>query len=104
MTSEQKPSEGQPQHSLECLYVYALSRLGLEDSPALRALWWDAHGALIWDDETDTFIPPQLTGRCATCGMPTQDPVQHWSDCSSHGVDTEEGIKYLPCDCQGDAK
>lgn len=29
-------------HSIPCLYEYTLARLGLQDTPDMRVLFWDA--------------------------------------------------------------
>jgi hypothetical protein len=55
------------EHSVACLYEYALSRLGLTDSDALRVLFWDANDALAWDAKTDSYSVPQRSPQCDTC-------------------------------------
>lgn len=72
------------QHSVACLYEYALARLGLTDTPEMRVLFWDAKDALQWDEETDRYITPAPIG-------------QHDSDCSTNN----RGVPELlgPCDC-----
>lgn len=57
----------QIEHSVACLYEYALARLGLTDSEDLRVLFWDAHYALEWDAKTDWYIVPQCSSQCDAC-------------------------------------
>ncbi|MFM1691751.1 hypothetical protein [Aeromonas salmonicida] len=52
------------EHSVACLYEYALARLGLTDTPEMRVLFWDAKDALVWIDETDSYVVPDLLGPC----------------------------------------
>ncbi len=59
--------EEHPEHSIECLYNYALSRLGLTDSPSLRIMFLDAHDSLEWSSTSDTYIIPQFGGGCPKC-------------------------------------
>lgn len=47
----------QRNHSVGCLYEYALARLGLTDTPEMRALFWDQHDALEWDEAADWYMP-----------------------------------------------
>lgn len=55
-------------HSVECLYHYALARLGLRDSDDLRVIFWDAHEALHWDEKTDRHQVPALKDSpCPEC-------------------------------------
>lgn len=61
-----KTSEGPTEHSVPCLYQYALARLGLVDTPQLRALFWDAHDALVWEVESDSYLIPEIHG-CEVC-------------------------------------
>lgn len=49
---------GDQPHSVECLYEYALARLGLADTDALRVLFWDAHNALVWNEKADCYEVP----------------------------------------------
>lgn len=62
------------QHSTACLYGYALSSLGLTDTPQMRVLFWDAHEALEWDENTDRYITPSAEGECGQCGH-VQEPA-----------------------------
>lgn len=64
------------QHSTACLYGYALARLGLTDTPQMRILFWDAHGALQWDEKTDQYITPSAEGECGQCGH-VQEPASN---------------------------
>lgn len=58
-----------PDHSVQCLYHYALARLGLKDSDELRVIFWDAHDALLWDEKTDRHQMPALADvPCPACG------------------------------------
>ena len=50
------------EHSVACLYEYALARLGLEDSESLRVIFWDAHDALEWDEKADWYLVPVREG------------------------------------------
>lgn len=61
-----KASERPTEHSVSCLYQYALARLGLVDTPQLRALFWDAHDALVWEVESDSYRIPEIHG-CEVC-------------------------------------
>ncbi|WP_246610383.1 Gp49 family protein [Comamonas fluminis] len=62
-------------HSVECLYHYALARLGLEDSAAMRVIFWDAHEALDWDEKTDRYKVPVLSGApCSSCSSGNGSP------------------------------
>lgn len=61
-----KPAE--KAHSIDCLYGYALARLQLKDSRALRILFWDAHDKLEWDDARDGPKTPEFAlNVCARC-------------------------------------
>lgn len=55
------------QHSVPCLYEYALARLNLQDRDDLRVLFWDAHYALEWNDGTDAYIVPSRDSSCPAC-------------------------------------
>lgn len=78
------PVEGE--HSVACLYEHALARLGLTDTPEMRALFWDAKDALVWDEGTDSYVTP-----------PPLSTQTHDSDCSTNN----RGVPDLlgPCDC-----
>jgi len=74
------------EHSVACLYEYALARLGLNDTPEMRVIFWDAKDALVWDEGTDSYVtPPPLSAQT------------HDSDCSTNnrGVPALLGV----CDC-----
>ena len=50
------------EHSVACLYEYALARLGLTDTPEMRVIFWDAKDALVRDEGTDSYVtPPPLS-------------------------------------------
>lgn len=77
------------EHSVACLYGYALARLGLNDTPEMRVLFWDAKDALVWDEGTDSYVtPPPLSAQTAQT---------HDSDCSTNnrGAPALLGV----CDC-----
>lgn len=57
------------QHSVDCLYEYALARLGLTDTDELRVLFWDANNALKWDEKTDWYEVPQRSSQCDKCNL-----------------------------------
>lgn len=75
------------EHSVACLYEYALARLSLTDTPEMRVLFWDSKDALVWDEVTDSYVTPP----------PLNEPT-HDSDCSANN----RGVPDLlgPCDCQ----
>ena len=47
-------------HSIPCLYKYTLARLGLQDTPDMRVLFWDAYDVLEWDITKDLHVVPEL--------------------------------------------
>lgn len=55
------------QHSVTCLYEYALARLGLDDTPQMRVLFWDVHEALEWDEAKDWYNVPDIKKDCEVC-------------------------------------
>lgn len=61
------------QHSIACLYHYALSRLRLWDNAGLRVLFWDAHNSLSWDSKTDWYVMPDADkADCERCNAAQQ--------------------------------
>lgn len=68
MTNQLSTSSSR-EHSVECLYTYALSRLSLEDTDTLRVLFWDMNNVLEWDSNTDHYIVPTLTGKYPYCDL-----------------------------------
>ena len=54
-------------HSVSCLYKHTLARLGLDDTPEMRVLFWDAHEALEWDEAKDWYIAPTIEEDCYHC-------------------------------------
>lgn len=59
-------------HSIPCLYEYTLARLGLQDTPDMRVLFWDAYDVLEWDITKDLHVVPELNkdAPCPTCTKP----------------------------------
>lgn len=54
-----------PPHSVECLYVYQLSALNLQDTPSLRIAHWDYHNALEWSGDSPK-VPDASVADCHT--------------------------------------
>lgn len=59
-------------HSIPCLYEYTLARLGLQDTPDMRVLFWDAYDVLEWDITKDLHVVPELSedAPCSICDKP----------------------------------
>lgn len=59
-----------PSHSVECLYVYQLSLLNLQDTPSLRIAHWDYHNALEWNGDSPKVPDASIADchtRCPAC-------------------------------------
>lgn len=59
-----------PSHSVECLYIFQLSSLQLQDTPSLRLLHWDHHNALEWKGDAPVIPDADMHtchDRCPAC-------------------------------------